>query len=57
MHICYVEYIVEMRRFTINYFMCCSWEIALNFGLDVLFDNMYISKGIGEQVEVSSLKA
>jgi hypothetical protein len=30
-------------------YACYSWEVALNFGLDVSFDNTFYWKGIREK--------
>lgn len=42
----------------IHHFSCCSWETALNFSLDVSFDNMRGWKRIQEEAgEVNSMEA
>jgi hypothetical protein len=53
---CSILYEGDGLQFTIC--VCCSWEMILNVGFGVSFDNMWDSKGIREkEVEVDSMKA
>jgi hypothetical protein len=47
----------EEDGFCLNRCTCFSWEMTLNFGLDVSFNNMYDSEGIRENIgEVNNIE-
>jgi hypothetical protein len=48
---------IYKRDFFFSIYECYSWDMALNFSLDVSFDNMEDWKGIPEKVEVNITKA